>query len=184
MGTLIRLKDEGKIRAIGVGNVTLARLKEFQAIGPVDSDQEEYHMLDRDLEAELMPFCRTNNIAVLAYSVLAQGLLTGAIPIDRQFPPGDLRRTYARFSPESRKKVAALLESIGPMARAHGVPVSHVAIAWAIAPGRATHALIGARNPKQATENALAGNLELTPNEVSLIDQQIQTYASDIPHLW
>jgi aryl-alcohol dehydrogenase-like predicted oxidoreductase len=95
-----------------------------------------------------------------------------------------LRRTYARFSPENRKKVAALLESIGPIARAHEVPLSHVAIAWAISPTRATHALVGARTPEQAKENAQAGDLELSPDEVSFIDQQIEMHASDIPHLW
>jgi methylglyoxal reductase len=184
MGALLRLKEEGKIRAIGVGNVSFARLKRFQASGPVDSDQEEYHMLNRDLEAELLPVCRESNIAVLAYSVLAQALLTGAISIDRQFARGDLRRTYERFTPKNRSKVAALLERIAPIARTRGVPLSHVAIAWAIAPERATHALVGARNPEQARENAQAGDLQLTAEEVSFIDQQIRTYAPDIPHLW
>jgi len=184
LGMLTRLKEEGKIRAIGVGNVSVAQLKKYQASGPLDSDQEEYHMLDRDLEADLLPYCRANNIAVLAYSVLAQGLLTGAISSGRQFPSGDLRRTYARFSPENRKKVAALLECIGPIARAHEVSLSHVAIAWAIAPTRATHALVGARTPDQANENAQAGDLELSPEEVSFIDRKIEMHASDIPHLW
>src|SRR5262249_825293 len=149
MGTLMRLKQEGKIRAIGVGNVSLARLMQFQEVGPVDSDQEEYHMLDRDLETELLPFCRANNIPVLACSVLAQGLLTGTIAVDRQFPRGDLRRTYERFSSENRRKVAALLERLAPIVQERGVPLSHLAIAWAIGPGRATHALVGARTPQQ-----------------------------------
>jgi aryl-alcohol dehydrogenase-like predicted oxidoreductase len=59
-----------------------------------------------------------------------------------------------------------------------------VAIAWAIAPTRATHALVGARTPDQANENAQAGDLELSPEEVSFIDRQIEMFASDIPHLW
>ena len=87
MAALVKLKEQGKIRAIGVSNANLEHLK---AYGPIDSDQEKYSMLDRNLETNgTLEYCRRQNIAVLAYSPLANGLLTGKIRPDRQFGPGD-----------------------------------------------------------------------------------------------
>ena len=96
---LQRLKQEGKIRAIGVSNCSLEQLK---AYGPIDSDQEQYSMLDRKLETNgILPWCRENNVSVLAYSPLANGLLTGKLRPDRQYNPGDLRKAKPRFRPEN-----------------------------------------------------------------------------------
>ena len=183
VGALLRLKEEGKVRAVGVSNVSLAQLEKYHTLGPVDSAQEEYNMLNRDLEVSLLPYCRANDIAVLAYSPLAQGLLAGKISADRRFPEGDFRRNHARFSHENRMKAAALLQAIEPVAHDHGVSLAHVAIAWTISSTRATHALVGARSPQQARESALAGELELNEGELSFITQQVESYASDIPHL-
>src|SRR5690606_19503890 len=98
MGALLELKQEGKIRAIGVCNATVLQMDEYRAVGPLDCDQERYSMLDRKLEAEQLPYCRKNDIAVLAYSPLAHGLLTGKIAPDRKFGPGDLRADHPRFT--------------------------------------------------------------------------------------
>lgn len=125
----MRLKQEGKIRAVGVSNVSLAQLETYHRHGPIDSVQREYNMLNRDLEFNLLPFCRTNNIALLAYSPVAQGLLTGKISSDQQFPEGDFRGNHPRFSSQNRKRVAVLLESILPVARDHRVSLAQVAIA-------------------------------------------------------
>jgi methylglyoxal reductase len=106
---LLELKEEGKIRAIGVSNVNLSQLKAYQAEGPVDSAQEKYSMIDRGLEEELLPYCRESNVAMLAYSPLALGLLTGKIGPEREFPKGDQRRGNKRFSAENRQRVLDLL---------------------------------------------------------------------------
>jgi aryl-alcohol dehydrogenase-like predicted oxidoreductase len=174
IGMLVRLKQEGKIRAVGVSNVSSAQLEKYHRLGPVDSDQEEYNILNRDVEVELLPYCRANDIAVLAYSPLAQGLLSGRISLDQQFPQGDFRRDHARFSLENRNKSAAFLESIQPVARAHDVSLAQLAIAWTISPGRATHTLAGARNAEQASENARAGDLQLSEDELALINQEAE----------
>jgi aryl-alcohol dehydrogenase-like predicted oxidoreductase len=183
VGMLMRLKQQGKIRAVGVSNVTLSQLERYHTHGPIDSDQEEYSMLNRDLEADLLPYCRKNNIAVLAYSPLAQGLLARKISPDQQFPEGDFRRDHPRFSSPNRKKAAALLESIQPVARDHGVSLARVAVAWAISRAGATHVLMGARSPEQAVESALAGDLVLDEQEVSFLNQQVEEKAPGIPHL-
>jgi methylglyoxal reductase len=183
MDTLIRLKEEGKIRAVGVSNVSLPQLKKYQTRGAVDSVQEEYSMLNRDVEANLLPYCRENEIAVLSYSPLAQGLLAGTASPEREFPEGDFRRSHPRFSHENRVKAAALMQSVEPIAREHGVSLAHVSIAWAISSKHATHTLVGARSPEQAQESALAGGLELSESELAFINQQVDRHAAGIPHL-
>ena len=96
MATLVKLKEEGKIRAIGVCNASLVQLAEY---GPIDSDQEKFSLLDREIEQDgRLAYCRRTGIGVLPYSPLANGLLTGKIRPDRQFNPGDLRRGNRRFT--------------------------------------------------------------------------------------
>ena len=110
MAALEKLRDEGKIRAIGVCN---ANREQLNAYGPIDSDQEKYSMLDREIETNgMLAHCRENDIAVLAYSPLANGLLTGKIRPDRQFGPGDLRRGNRRFTPANVERINAMLQQL------------------------------------------------------------------------
>ncbi len=176
MAELMKLKDEGKIRAIGVSNVKVDHLEEYRKVGPVDSAQQLYSMIDRGIESELLPYCLRNNIAVLAYSPLAQGLLTGKVGPDREFPEGDMRRGSPRFSVENRKRIAAMLEEFRPIAEAHGITLAQLTIAWTIAQPGLTHALAGARNAEQVEENAGAGDVELTAEELGIISDAIARY--------
>lgn len=176
MGELLRLKDEGKIRAIGVSNVTIEQLEAYRKVGPVDSDQELYSMLDRRIEADLLPYCREHNIAVLAYSPLAQGLLTGKVGPEREFPEGDMRRNNPRFSVENRRQIAAMLDEFRYIADDRGITLTQLVIAWTVAQSGITHALVGARNPEQVEENAGAGDVELTFEELSVINKAISSY--------
>ena len=115
MRTLLDLKQEGKIRAIGVSNATIGQMDDYRTIGPLDSDQEKNSMLDREIDSEQLPYCEGNDIAVLAYSPLAQGLLTGKVAAGRGLSKGDLRSEDPRFSVENRKKVLAFLEELHPI---------------------------------------------------------------------
>ncbi len=169
MGELLALKQEGKIRAIGASNVNPALMDEYRSFGPLDANQERYSLLDRGLEAEQLPYCIAHNIAVLAYSPIAQGLLTGAIGPDRTFADGDLRNNSPRYSMENRQRVASLLDELRPLADGRGLSLSQLVIAWTIAQPGLTHALVGARNPKQARENAVPGDVVLTAEEIAAI---------------
>jgi aryl-alcohol dehydrogenase-like predicted oxidoreductase len=160
MRTLLDLKREGKIRAIGVSNARVEQIEAYQRVGPVDSGQEKYSMLDRELENEYLPYTRKHNIAVLAYSPLANGLLTGKIGLDRKFPEDDLRHSRPRFSVESRRRVLAMLDKMQPIAEKHSLTLAQLVIASTIAQPGVTHALVGARNSRQAEENAVAGNAQ------------------------
>lgn len=172
IGELLRLKQEGKIRAIGVSNVNLAQL---QAYGPIDTDQERYSLLDRDIEHNgILSYCREHRIGVLSYSPLSHGLLTGTLRADREYGQGDLRADSSRFTPESVNRVNAMLQTIRPIAERHQITLAQLVIAWTAAQSGIASVLCGARNPKQAIENAAAGSVQLTPNELREISQTVR----------
>ncbi len=174
MGVMMELKQEGKIRGIGVCNATTPQLRQYVRAGDLLSDQELYSMLDRGIEGEQLPYCRREKIAVLAYSPLVRGLLTGKVGRNREFAEGDLRRSDPRFSVENRGHVAAMLERFQPIAEHHGLTLSQLAIAWTIAQPGLTHALCGARNRRQALENAAAGDVELAAEELRVMNEAIE----------
>ena len=117
MAALLKLKEQGKIRAIGVSNVSLEQLK---AYGPIDSAQEKLSMIDRGIEQSgILPYCRQHGIAVLAYSPLAHGLLSGKIHPNQQFRAGDVRKDNPRYSPENIDRINAMLDQFRPIAERH-----------------------------------------------------------------
>lgn len=180
MEALLALKAEGKARAIGISNASVEDLAAYRAAGQVDCVQEAYNMLDRGLEQTLLPPCRGAGIAVISYSSLALGLLTGRIGPERAFDGDDLRRTNPRFSAENRRLVAAFAADLGGIARDHGVEVADVVIAWTLAQPGITFALCGARNADQARANARAGELRLAPDELAAIDRAIATHLGPV----
>jgi aryl-alcohol dehydrogenase-like predicted oxidoreductase len=180
MDALLALKAEGKARAIGISNASVEDLAAYRAAGQVDCVQEAYNMLDRGLEQTLIPPCRQAGIAVISYSSLALGLLTGRIGPERSFDGDDLRRTNPRFSVENRRLVAAFAADLGGIARDHGVAVADVVIAWTLAQPGITFALCGARNADQARANARAGELRLAADELAAIDRAIATHLGPV----
>ena len=162
MGALADLKRAGKIRAIGASNLTTADLEAYLAAGGLDAVQEQYSMVHRDIEAEIVPLCLRNDVSVLSYSSLALGLLTGRIGPERAFHGDDLRIRDPRFSPENRARAVAFAAAVKPIADAHGASVAELVIAWTIRQPGITFALSGARNPDQASENARAGRIRLS----------------------
>lgn len=177
MRTLLDLKREGKIRAIGVSNATVEQIEAYRRVGPLDSGQEKYSMLDRKLDDEYLPYALKNNIAVLAYSPLALGLLTGKVGPDREFPEDDIRHSNPRFSVESRNQVLAMLDKMRPTAEKHQLTLAQLVIAWTIAQPGLTHALVGARNIQQAEENAAAGAVTLSREELETLNQIVSSQA-------
>lgn len=173
MATLLALKDEGKIRAIGASNVNLDRIKGYVGHGELDAVQNRFSMLDREDAGEILPFCRERQVAYLAYSPMAMGLLSGKIGPERSFGESDRRRGHARFSVENRERVRNLLEELRPIAEAHQLSFAQLAAAWAFHQPGLTHALMGARNPRQAQENAHAGDVRLTTDELKAIGETI-----------
>ncbi len=179
MSELLKLKQEGKIRAIGVSNATVEQIRQYQDVGPVDSDQELYNMLDRRHDQENLPYCQENNIAFLAYSPLARGLLSGKLTPERQFNAGDGRSMQERFSEENRREAQKMLSALMPLAEKHDITLAQLAAAWTFHQPGCTHVLCGARNSAQAEANAGAGRVRLTPEDLQEIEQTL----ADFHHL-
>ena len=177
MGTLLDLKKQGKIRAIGVSNCTVDQVRQYRSVGPVDAAQEQYSLLHRELEREYLPYCAQNHMAVLAYSPLANGLLTGKVDPERTFPEDDLRRHSPMFSRESRIRVSEILDRMRPVAKKYNFTEGQLAIAWALAQPGVTHALVGARDGDQAAENAAAGGVLLAAADVMRVAELAQAGA-------
>jgi len=170
MNELLKLKQEGKIRAIGVSNVTTAHLDRYRKTGQLDTDQESYSMLDRQKEKDLLPYCAEHGLAFLAYSPLARGLLTGKISPDRVFRDGDQRKDNPRFNRENRIKVRKMMDALAPFAEKYDGTLTQLAIAWVLHQKGCTHALVGARKTHQVLENAKAGDIILTSGDLRAIN--------------
>ncbi len=169
MGALLRLKEQGKIREIGVSNYSGQQMRDALGHAAVASNQIRYNLLERGIESDALPFCREHRIGVIAFSPMAMGLLTGKVTLERQFPETDVRSRKELFLPDSRRRALAALERIGPIARRHGCTLGQLAVAWVIAQPGVTTALVGARNAQQAVENAAAARVRLTAQELDEI---------------
>lgn len=170
MGALNELVEEGKIRAIGVSNFSRAQLEEACRYGRVASLQPPYSLLWRHVEEDAMPYCREQGITLLAYSPMAQGLLTGKFGPGHKFAKGDHRARNRLFRKEHNERVQQALEELRPIAEARGISLGQLALAWVIAhPG--VCAIAGARNADQVRENAGAARVRLTPAEMAELDR-------------
>ncbi|MCK5933784.1 MAG: aldo/keto reductase [Fulvimarina manganoxydans] len=180
MEALERLKEEGKIRSIGASNVTVADVESYLAAGQLDAVQQEYNMVSRGIEADLLPLCIDRGVSVLSYSSLALGLLSGKIGPEREFTGDDQRRDNPRFSVKNRQKVAQLMDEVRPIASDHGASEAQIVIAWTLQQPGITFSLCGARTVEQARENAKAGRIRLKPDEIARIDAAAKAHLSDL----
>ncbi|HBE32360.1 MAG TPA: aldo/keto reductase, partial [Cyanobacteria bacterium UBA11368] len=133
MQALNDLKQQGKIRAIGVSNFSRAQLEEASRCGRIDSLQPPYSLFWRYVEKDAMPYCIENNISIWAYSPLAQGLLTGKFGKGHQFDPGDNRADNKLFKGENYERALLALEKLRPIAQRHQTTLAKLALAWLIA---------------------------------------------------
>ncbi len=186
MRAMADLKAQGKIRAIGVSNFSRTQIEDAATYGRIDSLQPPYSLFWRKVEADAMPYCRQNNITLLAYSSMAQGLLTGKFGPDHRFAKGDHRFKNKLFQPENYARVQKALEKLRPIAAANHITLGQLALAWVISqPG--TCAIAGARNPEQAVQNAAAGNVRLSEEHLAAIDdigKMVTDPLDDDPVMW
>jgi aryl-alcohol dehydrogenase-like predicted oxidoreductase len=169
IGAMEKLRQQGKIRAIGVSNFSLDWIKRASAAGPVVSNQPGYSLIKRDIEKAILPWCREHGIATIGYSPLERGLLAGAVPVERVFPADDHRSKHRFFTAENRKRVAEALEKVRPIAEKHGASLAQIMIQWTIRQPGITAALVGARDAKQAEHNAKAIDFSFSPDELARI---------------
>ncbi len=189
IGALLELRGEGKLREIGVSNFSPAQMDEARAaLGevPLASCQPKYNLLQREVEADVLPYAIEHGIATLAYSPLEQGLLTGRVTSERTFAADDGRCKHPNFQPQRRARVNEVLrEVVQPIADEHGATLAQLVLAWTVAQPGITAVLAGARSVFQVQENAAAGRLKLTGNQISSIDtafrELLEEFASAKP---
>ncbi len=186
MGALNHLKQAGKIRAIGVSNFSLAQLEEAAQYGRIDSLQPPYSLFWRQVEKETIPYCMEQQISIIAYSPLAQGLLTGKFERGHQFDPADNRAKNKLFKGESYDRAQQALDKLRPIAERHHTTLGNLALSWLIAQPQA-NAIVGARNTEQAVQNAKAAEVELSPADLAEIDaigRTVTDHFDDNPLMW
>ena len=169
-GELLRLMDAGKTRSVGVSNFSLPQLVEFHAICPVSAVEPPYNMLQREIERDLVPWCRERGIAVCVYWPLLKGLLAGKLPRDFVFQPGDGRAKYPMFQGREWVRNQDLLDELRAIAAAGGHTVAQLVINWTIHQPGITAALCGAKRPEQIRETAGAMGWRLMTDESRRID--------------
>ncbi|MDY3560286.1 aldo/keto reductase [Gemmata sp. JC673] len=171
--TLVKLKEEGKIRWAGVSNFSAEQMAQVSKFGPITSLQPPYSMIRPEVEASVLPYCRAHNIGVIAYSPMASGLLTGAMTRERvaALPADDWRKEKNRHYQEPlltrNLNLVDMLKAIGAR---HGHGPGAVAIAWVLRHPAVTAAIVGARRPGQLKELLGAADWRLTPAEIGEID--------------
>lgn len=186
MGALVQLKEQGKIRAIGVSNFSKAQLTEALQYGPIDSLQPPYSLFWRQIEAETLPFCQAHSITVLAYSSLAQGLLTGKFGPKHTFPAEDVRSKNRLFQGDLYTQAQVALEQLRPIAERHQTSLGNLALAWLLAQPQ-TCAIVGARSADQARDNAQATAVTLSASDLAELDAISRTVTDHLdadPLLW
>lgn len=163
------LKQDGRIRAIGVSNFNAAQLEQASQYGEIVSLQPPFSLFWRAVETETLPYCRKNKLSVLAYSSMAQGFLTGKFGPGHQFDKGDHRKTNRLFQADHYARVQQALDRLRPIADANGITLGQLALAWVISHPD-TFAIAGARNATQAAENAAAGRVKLSDSDLEAMD--------------
>ena len=168
-GAMVRLREEGKVRWIGVSNYSLEEIQACQAIQPVQSLQPQYSLLRRGLETDLMTWCDQAGVGIVAHSPMASGLLTGSFDRER-LAPDDWRRDGKFFQEPVFSKALELVERLRPMAARHGKTVGQLAVAWVLRHPEVTAAIVGARRPEQVEANVRASGWWLSLGELAEID--------------
>lgn len=173
MEALSILKQQGKIREAAVCNYNLSQLKDANQYLHLASNQVPYSMLLRDYEEDVFPYCVDENIGILAYSSMQRGVLTGKFTPDHQFSEGDHRASNKYFHPENIRAINVFLDQIKPIAETHQATLAQLVLRWTIDRSGITVALAGARNAKQAKENALAADIKLSEKELQTINKHL-----------
>lgn len=168
---LAKLKDEGKIRHIGVSNFNVEQLQRAQAIAPVTSLQPPYSLINRKVESEVLPFCQEHNIGVIVYSPMQSGLLTGAMNPERvaNMPDDDWRKQSNEFQEPRLSRNLKLVEVLRQVGQEHERSPGEVAIAWTLNHSAVTAAIVGGRNGKQVEGIIGAGEFRLDESALNKI---------------
>lgn len=175
MEAMLRLKKEGKIRAIGASNLSPLQFKKYSECGPLDIIQEKYSILDRRVELELAPLCREQGVVLQAYSPLEQGILTGKIGKNYRPPEGSARSGQKWFEPENLARAVDLVSSWADLCKKYDCSPANLAVAWLLAQGDHIDVLCGARKREQLKDNINSVSVKLEKADVERMRKDAET---------
>jgi len=165
------LKDEGKVRCIGVCNFGVDLLERCERIAHVQSLQPIYNLLERDIEQEILPYCITHGVGIVAYSPMQSGLLSGSFDMSK-LAPDDWRIVHSdKFREPKLSRGLKLVEALRLIARKYDATVGQLAVAWVLMNRNVTSAIVGARRPSQVEENVRAVGMNIDPDDMAEIEQ-------------
>jgi aryl-alcohol dehydrogenase-like predicted oxidoreductase len=172
-GTMAKLKEEGKVRWVGVSNFNAQQLERARKIAPVTSLQPPYSAISPDIQKEILPYCLQHGIGVIVYSPMKSGLLTGKMTKERaaRLPADDFRRRALAFQEPALTKNLELAGMMKRMGEQHGCSAGEIAIAWTLKHPAVTAAIVGMRSPEQVQGVIHAPDVQLTDEEVAEIER-------------
>jgi aryl-alcohol dehydrogenase-like predicted oxidoreductase len=173
--TLTQFQKEGKVRYIGVSNFNVVQMKRVERIAPITSLQPNYNIVTRDIEKDLLPFCRERHIGVIVYSPMKSGLLTGKMTRERiaSLPPDDFRPKTVSFQEPLLSRNLGVVEVLRGIGERHGRTPGEIAIAWTLRDPVVTAAIVGMRSAEQAKQIVRSAEFRLTPNEILEIENYL-----------
>jgi aryl-alcohol dehydrogenase-like predicted oxidoreductase len=173
-GELRSLLDAGKARAIGLSNASVANLERFAAECPLAACQMQFNMLQRAIEADILPWCMRHGVALVAYWPLMKGLLAGKMRRGQAFPADDSRRKYPIFAGDEFARNLDFVDALRPVAARLGCTLTALVLAWTAEQPGITSVLFGATSPDQVAENAAALRCDLDDAAMSTIAAAIR----------
>lgn len=181
MSAMMKLKESGKIRHIGLSNFSIEQTKECMKYGDVEVIQPPFSMIDQR-ERPVLEFAKENGIGVMTYGSLGAGMLTGTIRTLPNWDPRDMRFVFYDYFKEPKfSKAQELLKVLDKVAEARQVPVAQVAVNWITAHPLVDTALMGVRNKHEADENCSATSWELTADEIAMLNEAVAEYERETP---
>ena len=170
VGAMGELVAAGKVRLLGLSEVSEATLRRAHAVHPIAALQSEYSLWTREPEATVMPVCRELGITFVPFSPLGRGFLTGAVKNSQTFAPGDWRANNPRFNGDNLAHNLDLLRPLEEIARAHAAQPAQVALAWVLSRGKDIIPIPGMKRRTHLDQNVDAVDIALTPNELARLD--------------
>ncbi|UJA19002.1 aldo/keto reductase [Thermoleophilia bacterium SCSIO 60948] len=179
VGALAELVEAGKVRHIGLSEAGPETIRRAHAVHPLAAVQTEYSLWSRDVEDEVLPTLRELGIALVAYSPLGRGFLTGAFGSRGDLPEGDNRLNMPRFSEENFDANLGLVDAVKRVAAERGAKPGQIALAWVLAQGEDIVPIPGTKRPGYLEENVGAVEIELTPDELAAIGDSLADVAGE-----
>ncbi len=176
--TLAQLKQEGKVRHIGVSNFSVEQMERANKIAPVETLQPPFSLLKPDAQNEILPYCQRNDIGVIVYSPMASGLLTGSMTKERveRMPDNDWRKNADEFKEPRLSRNLELANLLTEIGFPHNVSAGVVAVAWTLKNPAVTAAIVGSRSQHQIEDMLPAAEFVLSDTELEQINQFVQQH--------